>query len=239
MAVDIGSALGGMGLNLGGLGLWASILVIFFIIIVIFAILGGITVLIIWNMSYNQKITLKGRVNGKPQIIATYKGKWIKVAGEHSNAKLLFIRGIKRWENPTLLSGKNHYVFWKKEQDNSWINIIDEDVDEKMRVMKIHFTDADIRMQEKANEKLLRDRLQKKKNWMEIIAQIGYIIVFIFLIMGLVILFTQLKGLSKAMESSAQAVGEMAQAVKNSQTNSLAPVGSSTNSGVLKQVGGT
>lgn len=242
MAVGFAQAIGATGFSIGSLGMWASILVIFFVIIVVFFILGGLTVLIVWNKSYNQKIILKGKINGKPQIIMNYTAKWIKIAGEHSNERLMFIRGIKRWENPTLMSGRNTWVFWKRESDGEWINIIDEDVDEKMHTMKIHFTDADIRMQRVANEKNLRDRLQKKKNWMEIIAQIGYIVVFIFLIMGLVILFTQLKGLSKAMEDSAKAVGDMADAVRQGQTGSLAPVQSNTDTGQLKPVtngGGT
>lgn len=205
--------LGSLGLSGGSFSLISSLLLWLFVIIIVFVIVGGIVILWLWNKSFNQKITLKAKVSGVPQIIGEYKAKWIKIAGKHSNERLLYIRTIGRWELPRMMSGKNHWVFWRREQDGEWINIIDEDVDEKAQVMRIKFIDGDVRMQRVANEKVLRDRLQKKKDWMAIIAQIGYIIVFIFLILGLVILFTQLKTLSASMAESAGAIKQMAESV--------------------------
>lgn len=213
MAINIKDSLGLTGFSFGSLSLWGTLLIVFFIIIMIFALVGGIIVFIVWNKSYNQKVELWAKVNGVPQRIATYKAKWIKIAGKHSNEKLLYVRTVQRWEFPRLMAGKNNWIFWRREQDNEWINILPEDVDEQSKTMKVKFTDGDVRMQRVANEKVLRDRLQKKKNWMEIIAQIGYIIVFIFLILGLVVLFTQLKDLSASMETSSKAIEKMAESV--------------------------
>lgn len=214
------------GFSFGNLSLIVSLFIVFLIVLLFFGIVGGVVVFVVWNKSYNQKIILKAKVNGVPQVIGEWKGKWIKIFGKHSNERLLRIRGIDRWENPQLMSGKNVWIFWRREKDGEWINIQDEDVDEKMNTMKVKFIDHDVRAQRVANEKVLRDRLQKKKNWMEIIAQIGYIIVFIFLIMGLVILFTQLKDLSASLKETSGAIRDMAMEVRAERTgqNSLVPV---------------
>lgn len=240
--VGIAQSLGLGNFSFGSMGLWASLLVIFFVVLVVFALLGGLIILIVWNKSYNQKITLWANTDGVPQEIATYKAKWIKIHGKHSNERLMFIRSVARWELPRLMAGKNTWHFWRREQDGEWINVLPENVDEKTKKMNIKFLDGDVRMQRIANEKVLRDRLQKKKNWMEIIAQVGYIIVFIFLIIGLVVLFTQLKSLSDAMSKSANAIEHMAVSVNDFyQGKGLSPNEQNPDSAVLTPVnsGGT
>lgn len=217
--VDILGSLGLAGFKVGALGTLGTILLWFLIVIFIFAIVGGGIILWIWNKSYNQIAELWAKVNGVDQVIATYKAKWIRLPG--TTKRLLFVRSANRWESPQYLTGKNIWKFHRRAIDGQWHNFKHGSVDEKLNEMGIEIVQGDVRMQSEANEKILRDRLQKKKDWMAIITQIAYIITFILIFIALVVLFSKLTNVAEAQGQTAQAMTKMAESIEKFYTNKI------------------
>lgn len=211
--VDILGALGLAGFKVGGVGTLITILLWLLIIFFIFVVLGGGTIFFIWNKSYNQIVELWASVNGIDQVIAKYKAKWIRLPG--TTKRLMYIRGVARWESPQYMTGKNIWKFHRRAIDGSWHNFKHASVDEKLNEMKIEIVQGDVRMQSEANEKILRDRLQKKKDWLGIITQIAYIVTFILIFIALVVLFSKLTDVADAQGQTANAMTRMAESIDN------------------------
>lgn len=209
--VDVLGALGLSGFSVGGLGTLGTILLWLLIVLFGFGILGGGIIFWIWNKSYNQKAELWAQVNGIDQVVATYKAKWIRLP--KTTKSLLYIRGANRWESPQYLTGKNTWKFHRRAVDGQWHNFRHGSVDAKLNEMGIEIVQGDVRMQSEANEKILRDRLQKKKDWLGIITQIAYIITFILIFISLVVLFSKLTDVAEAQTASAGAMAEVAKSI--------------------------
>lgn len=214
MAFDIGSALEGVGLSTSSLGIIPTVLIWVIAIVGLFILVGGGIAIFVWNRSYNQIIHLWATVNGQPQEIGLHRGKWRKVSDEGGTDRLLYVRWIKRWELPMYMTGKNHWHFHRRESDGEWINFKFQNIDELSRIMNIKFIDGDIRMQRVANEKILRNRLQKKTDWLAIAAQIGYVLFFIFIFIALIVLFSKLIDVSKSMEQASNSIASLASATR-------------------------
>lgn len=202
------------GFNFGGaFGTIGTILIWLLIVLFFFGIIGGGIILWIWNKSYNQRVELEAEVNGVQQVVATYKAKWIRLPG--TMKRLLYIRGANRWESPQYLTGKNTWKFHRRAIDGQWHNFKYAKVDEKLNEMQIEIVQGDVRMQSEANEKILRDRLQKKKDWMALITQIAYIVTFILIFISLVVLFSKLTDVAEAQGRTADAMTKMAESIEN------------------------
>lgn len=208
--VSIGSVIGVSNFSVG-LGTFGTIMLWLVIVSSITITFCTILVLWVWNKTYNQVAHVWARINGVPQKIATFKAKWIRVglAGD----RLLFIRGLKKWEYPKLMVGKNEWNFWRRQKDGELINFEFEDLDEKIARMRIKFIDTDVRMQRLGIEKNLEKRLQGKKDWLAIITQIAYVIVFILIFIALVVLFSRLTNVADAMTEMSKAVGQVAEQI--------------------------
>lgn len=206
-------AVGLEGFKLGSLGTLGTVLIWILIVVGFFVIVGGGIIWWIWNKSYNQVIELWAQVNGIDQVIATYKGKWIRLQG--TMKRLMFIRGANRWESPQYLTGKNVWKFHRRAIDGMWHNFKHGSVDAVLNTMQIEVVQGDVRMQSEANEKILRDRLQKKKDWLGLITQIAYIITFILIFIALVVLFSKLTNVAEAQTGTAVAMQSMAESINN------------------------
>lgn len=211
--VDVAGALGLSGFKVGALGTLGTILLWLLIVVFLFVIIGGGIILWIWNKSYNQRAELWARVNGIDQVVATYKAKWIRLPG--TMKRLLYIRGANRWESPQYMTGKNTWKFHRRLVDGMWHNFRHGSVDDKLNEMQIEVVQGDVRMQSEANEKILRDRLQKKKDWLGLITQIAYIVTFILIFIALVVLFSKLTDVAEAQTQTAGAMTKMAEAIEN------------------------
>lgn len=211
--ISILGAIGLGGFKIGQLGTLATIIIWVLIVVFLFVVIGGGIVFWIWNKSYNQKIELWAKVNGVDQKIADYVGKWIRLPG--TMKRLMYIRGANRWESPQYMTGSNTWKFHRRAIDGMWHNFKHGSVDEKLNQMGIEIVQGDVRMQSEANEKILRDRLQKKKDWLGLITQIAYIITFILIFIALVVLFSKLTGVAEAQTATAQAMQKMAESIDN------------------------
>jgi hypothetical protein len=218
-AQSITGALGLDGFKIGALGTLGTTLLWILIVLFLFGIIGGGIILWIWNKSYNQIVELEAKINGVQQLVARYKAKWIRLPG--TTKRLLYIRGANRWESPQYLTGKNVWKFHRRSVDGQWHNFKYGDVDEKLDEMQIEVVQGDVRMQSAANEKILRDRLQKKKDWLGIITQIAYVITFILIFIALVVLFSRLTEVAEAQTATAGAMTKMAEAIQNFYENKI------------------
>lgn len=210
--VSVLGALGLEGFSVGGLGTLGTILLWLLIVIFLFGLFGGGIIWWIWEKSYNQRVELEAKVNGLQQVVAKYKAKWIRLP--NTTKRLLYIRGANRWESPQYMTGKNVWKFHRRSIDGMWHNFRYSSVDEKLNEMKIEVVQGDVRMQSEANEKILRDRLQKKKDWLGIITQIAYIITFILIFIALVVLFSKLTDVAEAQTATANAMSKMAESIQ-------------------------
>lgn len=211
--VDILGSLGIAGFSFRALGTLGTILLWILIVLFVFGILGGGIIWWIWNKSYNQIAELWASVNGIDQVVATYKAKWIRLPS--TTKRLLYIRGANRWESPQYMTGKNKWKFHRRSIDGMWHNFRHGSVDSKLNEMGVEIVQGDVRMQSEANEKILRDRLQKKKDWMGLVTQIAYIITFILIFIALVVLFSKLTDVAEAQTTASQAIQKMAESIDN------------------------
>lgn len=209
--VDLLGSLGLSGFSVGGLGTLGTILLWILIVVGLFVLIGGGIIFWIWNKSYNQKVELWAKVDGVDKEVATYKAKWIRLP--KTTKRLLYIRGANRWESPQYMKGKNIWQFHRRSIDGMWHNFRHGNVDEKLNMMGIEIVQGDVRMQSEANEKILRDRLQKKKDWLGLITQIAYIITFILIFISLVVLFSKLTDVAEAQTASAGAMQKVAESI--------------------------
>lgn len=222
--ISITKAVGLDGFKLGNMGTLGTILIWLLIVVFGFGIVGGGIIFWIWNKSYNQNAELWAKVNGIDQVVATYKAKWIRLPG--TMKRLMYIRGANRWESPQYLTGKNVWKFHRRAVDGQWHNFRHGSVDEVLNVMGIEIVQGDVRMQSEANEKILRERLQKKKDWLGLITQIAYIITFILIFIALVVLFSKLTDVAEAQTNTAGAMTKMAEVVEkfyNSKVDGQSP----------------
>lgn len=207
----ISGAFGLDNLSIGNLGTLGTILLWLLAVFFFFGIFGGGIILWIWNKSYNQVAELWAQIEGQDQRVATYKAKWIRLPG--TTKRLLYIRGVRRWESPIFLTGKNVWKFHRRKADGEWHNFKHGSVDTELDLMGIEKVQGDVRMQSEANEKILRDRLQKKKDWLGIITQIAYIVTFILIFIALVVLFSKLTDVAEAQTKASEAIQSMAESV--------------------------
>jgi hypothetical protein len=195
-----------------GFGTFATVLFWSGLVIIVGGLVSGTVIYIFWRKSYKEKVVLFAKIGGRPQKIGEYPAKWIRVG--RAGDKLLWVRNAKKWVLPTMRVGKNEWYFHVRERDGEWINIVQEDVDEKMKTMKVKFIDGDVRMQRLGIEKVLEKRHQGQKDWMKILANIGYVVVFVLLFIGLTVLFSKQIEVAEALGQNANAQIESAGAIR-------------------------
>jgi hypothetical protein len=211
-ALQKGDILGSLGLNFNaGLGVFGNVLFWVLIICFIVGIIGGIIAYVFWRKSYGQQIWVFGVIGNRSTLKVIHHAKVVGFGG--AGDFLYFIRERKKYiAPPTIQMGKNIWWYWER-KDGELINIGLGDIDEQMKKAGAYFIDTDIRMTRLGIEKNLRDRLQKTGFWAKYGQTILGIIFVIMVTVALVILFSQLKDVSKALEGTASAIQKMAEAV--------------------------
>lgn len=211
-ALKEGDILGGMGFsgfNIGALGI-----IIAWVIGII--IVGGILAVgIIWyfnRKSYTQEVWVFGRVAGVPMRKYIDRGKYMAfgMAGD----KLMKLKKLKKFiAPPQIQSGRNLWFLYERE-DGELINFSLTDIDEEQKKAGAYYVDTDMRMQRLGIEKNLRERLQKIGFFEKYGQTIAGVIFVIMVTVSLVVLFSQLKDVTSALDGVSANVGAMANAVE-------------------------
>lgn len=235
-----GNIVGAFGVSGGGLSAIGTILLWVIVSFLIIGIFG----LVIWlwyrNKVFNQRVMVFSNIGNKPSLKYEDKARYLSVgtAGD----KLFVMQKLKKHlPPPNIQTGKNLWFFWER-ADGEFINIGIEDLDEIHRKLGVKFVDTDMRMSRVGVQRILEKRLQKQTFWEKYGQTVMGIIFVIFVMIALVVLFTKLVDVSKALEQTAQAVNNMANSVNQfyqAKEGSLAPsTGGSGSSGLVPAGGG-
>ena len=208
-AIKGGDILGGLGI--GGEGVTSTIGTVFFwifILLLVFGIVIGIVVFLIYRKLYSQNIFIFGRVGHHVALIDKDKGRFMRL-GISGDTLLKFRKLKKSVAPPTLQMGKNTWWYWRRE-DGEYINIRLEDIDEKMKKAGAYFVDQDMRLQRIGIERNLAMRMQQQKWWDKYGTAVMSIIMIVMITIALIVLFTQLTDVAKALDKASQSVGRVA-----------------------------
>lgn len=190
---------------------------------ILYIIGGGILLAILvcgivwWAMDrkkYNKLIKLHRKINGKVTFVANYRACFEKLglAGD----MWCRVKGIKIISRPKIEYGQNVFLMFERE-DGEWINFGIEDIDSKMKKANVFYLDEDMRLHRIGIQKNLQDRLQKASFWEKYGAWIGLAVFMLLITICLIVLFNKLTEVATALSSTANSVGQMANAMGNIQ----------------------
>lgn len=219
-----------------GLGTIGNVLVLIFASLLIVGLIGGIIAYIFYRKTYSQNIYIFGLLGNKPTLRFVDKAKVMKFGSVGD--VLFFLQKKKKYITPpTIQIAPNTWWYWER-PDGELINFTLGDIDEDMRKAGITYIDNDMRMQRLGIEKNLRDRFEKIGFWAKYGATIMALVFVIMVTIALVVLFSKLVDVSKALESNAKAVENMATVVNKFYDEKLHG-GTPTGAGGLTPAGGT
>lgn len=213
-ALKSGNLLQGMGLSnfsFGGMGTVATVMMWIFISLIVVGIFVAIIVWIVYKRTYNQNIYIYKMLGNKPALTFVDKAKVVRMGSVGDT--LFQLRKMKKFiAPPTIQISPNTWWYWQR-PDGELINFTLGDIDEQMRKAGVQYVDTDMRMQRLGIEKNLRDRFEKIGFWQKYGATIMGLIFVIMVTISLVVLFSQLRDVSKALQGTAGAIQSMAESV--------------------------
>ncbi|GAG88306.1 unnamed protein product, partial [marine sediment metagenome] len=136
-------------------------------------------------------IPLKKKVGNRVMRIGTYKAKDFKIG--RAGDKLWYIPKLKKYIIPaTMQSAPNEYTHFER-TDGEWINIEDEDIDEKMQKQGVKYIHQDMRSNRIAIADILDARFRDKKSWWEQYgALVTYVIFYLVVAVAMVVILKSL-----------------------------------------------
>jgi len=173
-------------IGIGTIGTWAISIIL---ILLVFAGIG--TLIYFWYRKkiYKYKIHLFARIGNSPTRVGIYKARNLPMG--KAGDSLWFVSGLNKYIPPaTIQSAPNEFWHWIRE-DGEWINFDMQDLDENSKKAGVHYIHQDMRMQRLATDRLLEQRLLKKKFWEKWGVVIGYVIFFLVITVAMVIIFYQ------------------------------------------------
>ncbi len=134
--------------------------VTWFIIFIVLAVIAAIaTYMIVMRLKFNKKIVIFEKINNRFEPAGTDQAMNFKVG--LGGDTVFFLRKRKKYiSTPRLQTGRRTY--WMAIRgDGEWINIGIEDVDEKMKLLKVKYLDESMKHTRVALQRSLRDRYNK------------------------------------------------------------------------------
>lgn len=164
-------------------------------------------------MKYNKTFILFKRVNGRPTKVFVDKAIFerIGIAGDYWARWRKLKKIIPR---PKIEVAKNEYWFWERE-DGELINFGIQDIDEMMKMAKVHYVDEDMRLQRLGIQKNLKDRLDKMSFWTKYGERIMSVVFLIIVTICLIVLFTRIENLVKVLPELADSLTKVANAISD------------------------
>ncbi len=134
--------------------------VTWFIIIIVLGIIVAIaTYLLVMRLKFNKKIVIFEKINNRFEPAGRDLAMNFNVG--LGGDTVFFLRKRKKYiSTPRLQTGRRTYWFAIRE-DGEWINIGIEDIDEKMKVLKVKYLDESMKHTRVALQRSLRDRYNK------------------------------------------------------------------------------
>jgi len=136
-----------------------NIITYFIIFIIVMVIFGIGTYILYSNSRYRKKLVIFEKVAGRFEPTRKDRGMEIKL--EYAGDTVLYLKRHKKYlPTPTIQTGRNTYWYAIRE-DGEWINIGIEDIDERMREVKAHFLETEMRYARVALQRNLKERYAK------------------------------------------------------------------------------
>lgn len=143
-------------IDVGGVfsvGVW---IILIFVFIVIF---GIVAYFIVSRMKFKHKIIIWERINNQFEI--TGRDRAFEMPLSRFGETVFYLSKRKKYlPKPTKQVGRRLYFFYVR-GDGQWINVDMEDIDEKSRKMRIHFTDKSMNYARTQIERALKERYDK------------------------------------------------------------------------------
>lgn len=188
---------------------------IYFLIgIMICGVLGLFFFLIYNHYKYNMTIKLFKKISGRIIPVGEDKGMLQRV-GSAGDYWLITKKYKKKLPRPRIWISKNTCWYYERE-DGEWINFELGDIDAQMKQAGAYYVDEDMRLQRLGIQKNLEERHKKLTFWQQYGTTIMMVIFVVIVTICLIVLFKELKALPSSLTQSAEAVRDMALAVKDS-----------------------
>lgn len=178
MGVDLGGLVGTIGSEAKNIGFLGVGIIAWFGILLIFgAIAGFVTWLYISKKKYKYTIVIFQKIGG--QFKPGLRDKACSLKHGKDGTTVFYLRKLKKIiPTPQLQIDNNTYYFFER-SDGEWINFLPSDFDEQSKSMGAHFLDKEMRHVRLALEANMKDRFEKKENWLaqnwQMLVGIGFI----------------------------------------------------------------
>lgn len=172
-----------LGVDVGGIAGQLALLVIAILITVVLSVF---LFLFLQNRSYNKKIVVFEKVNGKFEPAKKDRAKVIPL-GAGGDSVFYLKKGKKYLPTPELQTGRNTYWYFVRE-DQEWINFSPGDFDSQSKSMGALMLDKEMRYARTSLQAKIKERYDKPGFWAQYggmvinVAAITIIMVFLFLI---------------------------------------------------------
>lgn len=189
-----------------------SFVITLIVFLIIFALLAAVsTWLIINRLLFSKKIVLFEKV-GKT-IEPTRKDRARILKWGDSGDTVFFTRKTKKYlPTPTIQTGRNTFWYYMRE-DGEWINIGIEDIDTKMKEVKAHFLDKEMRYGRVALHRNLEERFKKITFWDKYGGFIAYTVLIVIISISMYLMFDKFiaisNGLSGAMDAADKVIDKL------------------------------
>lgn len=184
---------------------WVSVFILTFL-------LGGIIGFIIYiKRVYKYRIRLYQNIGRGWQETKFYRARKIKVK-DSLGESVLWIPKVKQYVSSYgELMGKNMY-YYAEGEDGYWYNITLGDIDAKMGILDIEVVNRDVRGFHSTNQKRIKERYHKPKNWPMVMMAISVILALIIVFGGGYFLYGQIGEVTAANSGSLEAAKQTSSA---------------------------
>jgi len=168
---------------------------------VVFLIAGIIGFFIYQLRVYKYKIRLYKNIGKGWQETNLYRARKIRVK-DSLGETVLWVPKVKQFVSSYgEMMGKNLY-YYAEGEDGYWYNITLGDIDAKMGILDIEVVNRDVRGFHSTNQKRIKERYNKPKNWPMVLMTISVILALIIVFGGGYFLYGQIGEITQANSGS-------------------------------------
>lgn len=188
-----------------------TILIVVFVCIFFMVILVSIIFTLRWWYSFKFRVVVFERVGTRTLIKYRDAGRFIKMKGSQGFERIFQLRKARTMiPAPKLKVGPKEYWFYERSKDGMLHNFEIEDLDEKLKIMKVDLLDEDIIYGFVNLSRMMSHRYKGQNFWEKYGTMIGLVLFMIVVVVCLVVLFQRMEGITKALTEYAQVLRSMA-----------------------------
>jgi hypothetical protein len=189
--------------------MWTLVWLLLFLFVIICAFVIGF---IIYQIKvYKFKIRLYENIGGKWQETRLLKARKILVK-DSLGESVLFVPKVKSFVSSYGEQMGKRMYYYAVGEDGYWYNITLGDIDAKMGILDIEVVNRDVRGFHSTNQKRIKNRYEKPKNWPMVVAALSIILALVIVFGGGYFLYGQIGEITEASKGSLGAAKEISTA---------------------------